>query len=254
MKDKVKVIYKKKKSTGKTITIIILLLLLVCSISYIVYNEYRKEKEPVEEKEEKELSYKEVQNMLNQIEVYNNLIAEAYPIKDINKLDNQLKLNFGIWALIQDENITNYYSIEDIKEMYNNYFKEGFSAIYEDIKCKSDGEVLYELNSNTKTYTVNSEHVHGSTSITIDTFLVSAKQDGNKYKINTNILYSNYCNETCDIDNRLYDSFQKAVEKKDNQVAFLRKEYKEIKDTLPITVFTFEKVKNNYKLESIEIK
>ena len=42
MEEKTKVIYKVKKSTGKTVTILILLLLLLTALSYIGYTEYQK--------------------------------------------------------------------------------------------------------------------------------------------------------------------------------------------------------------------
>ncbi len=257
MEEKVKVVYKEKKSTGKTISIIILIILLLCSLSYIGYNEYQKlliDNDNNKEKvvDERELYYSEVETIMNQIDLYNYIFKEAYPINDINSIDNQLKLKFGIYALQEVENINNYYKIEDMEEMYNNYFIDGFNAIYEDIDCIAKDDVLYELNSQTKTYTEKSGHDHDNPTVDIDTYFVEGNIDNNKYIIDTHILYSNYCNGTCNPNGGYYKSYDDAVNGT-NPVTYRRSEYKDIKNNLPITTYTFIKKKGRFKLESIDI-
>lgn len=254
MEERVKVVYKEKKSTGKTISIVILIILLLCSLSYIGYNEYQKliadnEKEKVVE--ERQLYYSEVETIMSQIELYNYIFKEAYPIEDINSIDNQLKLKFGIYALKEVENINNYYKIEDMEEIYNDYFVDGFNAIYEDINCDAKDDVLYELNDQTKTYTEKSGHEHDNPTVDIDTYFVKGEIDNNEYIIDTHILYSNYCNGTCNPMGGYYKSYNDVV-KGTNPVTYRRSEYKNIKDTLPTTVYTFVKEKNRFKLKNID--
>ena len=121
MEEKTKVIYKVKKSTGKTVAIVILLLLLLITLSYIGYTEYQKllkeDNTLVDENETRnELYYSEVEKIMNQIDMYNNIFKGKYPIDNVNDIDNQLKLQFGIYALQETENIHNYYKVEDIMD------------------------------------------------------------------------------------------------------------------------------------------
>lgn len=255
MEEKSKIIYKTKKSTGKTITIVFLIILLFLSLGYIGYSEYIKyqnKTKKVKKEVREEMYYSEVNTMLSQIELYNEVLKSEYPISNLNNIDNQLKLQFGILALKKNENISNYYKIEDIKEIYHNYFKQGFKAIYEDIDCPYQDDILYKLNN--ETYTFVDHHAHGSTSIDIDTYFVSGKIDGNKYILNTHILYSNYCNDTCSPEqSSYYSSYQDCVEEK-APIMDTRSQYNKIKEELPVTTFTFIKDKNLFRLESISLK
>lgn len=249
------VIYKIKKSPGKTVAIIILSLLLVISISYILYNEYIKLISSNEESKvtvREEMYYSEVSDILEQIDLYNEVFKSAYPINNVNDLDNQLKLKFGVYALKKTENINNYYKIEDMKEIYKNYFIDSFKVIYENIECPNKDKDLYELNSDTKTFIEVDGHEHGIASMDTDTYFVSGKISGNKYIIDTNILYSNYCNGTCNPEGGYYMSYDDAV-KGNDPVTYKRSEYIEISDELPVTTFTFIKYKSHYKLESVKI-
>jgi len=116
MEEKAKIVY--KKSTGKTVVIVILILLLLVALSYIGYTKYQEllnKTEPIEDKKREELYYSEVEDIMNQIDMYNYIFKGTYPIENINDIDNQLKLRFGIYALKETENINNYYNIT-----YNN--------------------------------------------------------------------------------------------------------------------------------------
>lgn len=255
MEEKPKVIYKIKKSTGKTVAIVILLLLLLCSLFYIGYTEYKKliYPEKIEEKEERtEMYYSEVQKILKQIDMYNEILKSEYPIHDINKIDNQLKLQFGIYALQEDEKIHNYYQIEDMKDIYSKYLVKDFKTIYEDIKCPMGDDVLYKLDNDTKKYTLVDTHQHGMVTMNVNTYFVSGKIEDNKYIIETNILYSGYCNGVCNTEGGYYDSYHHCIEGK-NPMTYQLSEYASIKDNLPITTFTFIKDSSNFRLESVKI-
>lgn len=257
MEEKTNVIYKVKKSTGKTVTIVILLLLLLTALSYIGYTEYQKllkeDNTLVDENETRnELYYSEVEKIMNQIDMYNNIFKGKYPIDNVNDIDNQLKLQFGIYALQETENIHNYYKIEDIKEMYKNFFVDGFNAVYEDIECPAKDNPLYELNSEKKIYTEVTDHAHGSTTLDIDTYYVKGSIDENVYTIDTNVIFSNYCSDTCNPNGGYYKSYNDVVNGT-NPVFYKRSDYKDEKDDLPITTYTFIKEKSNYKLESIKV-
>lgn len=253
MEEESRVIYKKKKSTGKTVTIVILLILLFGALFYIGYLELQNiNKKDQEAKKEvrSEMYYSEVKQMLSQIELYNEVFYEFYPIKDITKIENQAKLKFALHALKKDENISNYYKIEDMKEIYLRYFKKGFQAVYENIDCPVGGHLMYQLEKGTYTY---QDEAHGGINIDIDTYFQSGKINGQKYIINTHILYSNYCSDICpNIPSGYYKTYQEAKEKK-NPIMNRKSEYHEVEDEIPITIFTFTKEKNHFLLESIEI-
>lgn len=256
MEEKPKIVYKTKKSTGKTVTIVILVLLLLTAVSYIGYIKYQDmldKKTPIEEDEREELYYSEVEDIMNQIDMYNYIFKGTYPIEDINDIDNQLKLKFGIYALKETENINNYYKIEDIKEVYKNFFADGFSAVYENIECPAKDDDLYELDTNSKTYTEKGEHSHSVMTLDMDTYFVKGKIEDDKYIIDTNIVYSNYCNDTCNPEGGYYKSY-KDVTNGTNPVYYKRSDYKDSKDEFPITTYTFIKSKGRYKLESIRVK
>ena len=256
MEEKPQVIYKIRKSTGKTVTIVILILLLVVLLGYILYTNYNEiltKKETPKVSERTEMYYSEVNTILDQIRLYNEVFKESYPIADVNKIDNQLKLQFGILALEKTENIHNYYKVDDLKEMYYNYFSHSMKVIYEDIKCPVNDKNLYDLNTETNTYTEVSDHEHGMITMNADTYVTSTKIEDGKYIINTHILYSSYCNGTCSPEGGYYKTYEDCV-KSNNPVIFKTSQYDEVKDDLPVTTFTFLKEKNHFLLESVEIK
>lgn len=255
MDEKPKVIYKIRKSTGKTVAIVILILLLLASLGFIGYLEYEDiylDKDKDEKVSRNEMYYSEVEQMMNQIDIYNHIFKGQYPISDFNKVDNQLKLQFGVYSLKETENIKNYYKIDDMKDMYNTYFVSGFKAIYEDIECPSKDGVLYNLNNDTKTYIIDDSHGHGASSMDVNTYYSSSQIEDNKYIINTHILYSNYCTDTCNPNGGYYSSYDDCVEGK-NPVTYQEAEYKDIEGDLPTTTHTFIKDKNNFRLESVKI-
>lgn len=255
MEEKPQVIYKVRKSTGKTVAIIILILLLLASLSYIgiiKYKELSKKNENDEKEMREEMYYSEVENILKQIDMYNQVFKSSYPIQDVNKIDNQLKLQFGILALTKTENIKNYYKIEDIKEMYHHYFVPGFEAIYENIACSAKDDDLYELNHETKTYSLAGVHNHGVSSMDTDTYFISGEIKKNQYIINTHILYSNYCSEACNPDGGYYKNYDDCI-KGNDPVMYKKSHYDDIKEELPITTFTFVKDKSYYRLKNVSI-
>lgn len=250
-----RIVYRKKKSTVKTVAIVILVLLLISALTYIGYEKYiemlnNKNKE--EEHSREEMYYSEVSQIMDQIDMYNNVFKSIYPIENISTIDNQLKLQFGVYALKEIEKINNYYKIDDIKEMYNNYFINGFKAIYENIECPSKDGNLYILNNDNKTYIVDDSHGHGKSTMDTNTYYLSSKIDNNKYIINTHILYSNYCTDTCNPNGGYYKTYSECI-KGEKPVAYTEKEYDTISEELPITTFTFIKEKSLFKLQSVKI-
>ena len=194
--EKIKVIYKEKKHPGKTFTIVILIILVLGLMSYIGYTKYdeiMKSKDKSETKEEREeLYYSEVNDLLEKIDDYNEVLSMNYPITDYKKLDNQQKLKFGIYLLTKYENTKNYYKTQDIDEILHNYFTKDFNVIYESITCNLKDGDLYALNNGT--YTIDTNHEHGQEKINIKTFYVDSNKLDNVYKITVNILYNNYYN------------------------------------------------------------
>ena len=101
--EKVKVVYREKKHPGMTATIIILIFMVIGLAAYIGYTKYdeiMKSKDKNDTKEEREeLYYSEVNELLEKIDDYNEILSMSYPITDYKKLDNQQKLKFGIYLL-----------------------------------------------------------------------------------------------------------------------------------------------------------
>lgn len=249
----VKVIYKKKNSTGKTITIIILVLIVLGLLSYIGYTRYQEimlEKEEEKTEEREELYYSEVENLLSQIEDYNEVLSKNYPITDYKELDNQEKLKFGIYLLTKYENTKNYYKTADMKQILKNYFTEDFTVVYESITCDQKDGVLYNLDNGT--YTMDNSHEHGVESMRINTYYVDSNKLDNIYKVTVNILYSNYCTGTCPDTSEYYETWNDAKQGQ-NKVLDSIKEYSEKKESLKKTTFTFEKENDSYLLKNVKI-
>lgn len=253
--EKIKVIYKEKKQPGKTFAIVVLIIAVLGLMSYIEYTKYdeiMKNKDKNETKEEREeLYYSEVNDLLEKIDDYNEVLSMNYPITDYKKLDNQQKLKFGIYLLTKYENTKNYYKTQDIDEILHNYFTKDFNVIYESITCNLKDGDLYVLNNGT--YTIDTNHEHGQEKMNIKTFYVDSNKLDNVYKITVNILYNNYCVDTCAKEDKYYDSWNDAKERS-NEVLTSLNEYEDNKDDIKKTTFTFEKENDNYLLKNIKVE
>lgn len=251
--EKVKIVYKKKKSPGKTVTIVfltIMVLLLTSYIGYIKYQELINEEEKEEEqKEEEELTYSEVMELLEKIQDYNQNFSKSYPISDFRSLNNQDKLNYGIYMLTKYENTHNYYKVEDMKTIYKENFSDNLKVLYEDISCKNKDGTLYSLSNGT--YLFDNTHEHGIEKIDIDTFYVDSSKLNDIYQITVHILYSNYCVGTCPTTKECYSTYQDAVSSM-NKVLDSKAEYLDYKNNLKKTTFTFIKKYDTYLLKSVE--
>lgn len=255
-KENIKVVYKTKKSTGKTVTIVFLVFFCLGLISYIGYTEYMEilnSKDNKEEEVNEELYYSEVEELLNKIDDYNHSFSKEYPINDFAKIDNQEKLNYGIYMLTKHENTKNYYKVDDMKDIFTSNFSNNLKVIYEDIDCFAGDGVLYKLNSGT--YTLKSEdHGHGGgPSETIDTYYKDGNKVDNIYKIDVNILYSNYCSDVCGESSGYYETYDDAMNKT-NPVLDNIEDLEEEQNHLKTTTFTFIKKNSNYLLKSVKVK
>lgn len=251
--EKVKIVYQKKKTPGKTVTIVFLTILVLVLISYIGYTKYQEitKEEEVKEEEttEEELTYSEVMDLLSKIEDYNQNFSKYYPISDFSKLDNQEKLNFGIYMLTKYENTHNYYKVEDMKTVYKENFSDNIKVLYEDISCRNRDGALYSLSNGT--YTLDNTHEHEMESIDIDTFYVESSKLDDVYQITVHILYSNYCVGTCPKTAECYSTYQDAVSST-NKVLDSKAEYSDYKNNLKKTTFTFAKKYDSYLLKSVK--
>lgn len=251
--ENVKIIYKNKKTPGKTVTIIFLIILVFVLVSYIGYTKYQEfimeEEREVEYIIEEELTYREVMELLEKIEDYNQNFSKYYPISNFSKIDNQEKLNFGIYMLTKYENTHNYYKVEDMKNIYKENFSGNMKVVYENIDCKNKDGVLYLLNNGT--YTLDNAHEHGVEKMDIDTFYVESSKLDDVYQITVHILYSNYCADTCSNDKSCYSSYQDAVSST-NRVLNSKSEYDDYKNNLKKTTFTFIKKYDSYLLKSVK--
>lgn len=251
--EKVKIVYKKKKSTGKTVAIVLLVMMVIGLSSYIGYTKYQEfimeEEKTVDEEVEEELTYSEVMELLDKIEDYNQNFSKSYPISNVSKLDNQDKLNFGIYMLTKYENTHNYYKVADMKNIYKENFADSMKVLYEDIHCPSNDGVLYALNNGT--YILDNTHEHGKESMDIDTFYVESSKLEDTYQITVHILYSNYCMGTCPNTPECYSSYQDAVSSTNKALDSIN-EYSDFKNNLKTTTFTFQKKYDTYLLKSVK--
>ena len=126
-----------------------------------------------------------------------------------------------------------------------------FNVIYESITCNLKDGDLYVLNNGT--YTIDTNHEHGQEKMNIKTFYVDSNKLDNVYKITVNILYNNYCVDTCAKEDKYYDSWNDAKERS-NEVLTSLNEYEDNKDDIKKTTFTFEKENDNYLLKNIKVE
>ncbi len=265
---------KQKSVKGFIIAIIILIIIVFGLIIYILYDKEiifnsSNKKEIVEkntkkeEEKTKKISTEEKEILLEKIKKINSF-SKYYPLTNANQIPNQevlLKLAFEI-------GFGKSFSEEAMTEKIKDYFGDGYAIKNEDIICSIDKEPFYVYNSNTNMYryAVDSIHGHGGAGGISEIVVnyVDGKVIKDKIIIDTKLLYSTYCSDTCGPNYAYYASYQDALDNKpilgqednyENEIELTDQLYKTIEDKLPTTTYTFTKKDNNtYSLESVIIK
>ena len=254
---------KKKKSNKGVIVIIILIIALLGISGYIIYDKVINKEEIRKEKKEpeiKEVTEEEKNTLLEQINVYTPYFADNYPITEKSTLDNQEVLYF---ASMQLENKFSDFMESDLEKVLEKYFGDNHSYVHEDINCFAGDGILYEYDSAKRTYTYEDMHAHGGAGIyPAEIYYIDGYRKAEKYTVKVNILYGDYCSGTCGPAIEYYKNVEDSIHG-ENQVlgpfedyhSLTEEEYQMVKNSLPITSFTFIRDKDgNYGLESATVE
>ena len=248
-----------KKSTGKTITIVILLLMLIASLSYIgyfdIYIPYYEKPNKVniedEKDEEREMYASEVVKIEDKL---NDYLYFAYDFdKDASEIDNQKLLSFALHKIGKFKEEIPKEEIEDIVEKY---FGSNVKLNHEDIICTVENIALYNFKDDK--YILNESHPgHGGLSYTGGSVhIISGDVDlkNKEYIIKGRILYT-LEGLTGMSENAM---FYKSVDDIESNNPIINndlkpKTYDDVSSFLPVTTFKFTKKGDNYYLKSIKI-
>ena len=238
---------KKKSKAPLIILLVVLFLVAVAGSSFGGYlfgkNDSNKEVE-TPEAGAKEVSKSELSGILYRIDVLSQYLYKDFPITDIKNIDNQhlLSMKKGSYSGIEVENY--------IKSIVGS----NVTVKNEDIICTLDNQPLYTYDNGW--YHRYEQHPgHGGSTRNVEVFFKSATLDGNILVIKTNVLYGEV-RELGGPGDTFYDS-GKDNAKKVFSVMYedLDKEYEKIKDTLPVTTYTFKRSDyDGFNLESVTIE
>ena len=245
----------KKSNVGLIVGLVISILCIIGLIGFIIYDKIQENERinaPIIDIEKSEkLDEKEVEDFLKRIEELNNALYNDYPISDIHNLPTRDILSIGFNDIYGASYIPENYIENHIRYIIG----DNVDIKHEDYLCKADQIALWKYENGH--YYLNQEHPGhgGGYGYIITTFFKDASMDDDTITINTNILYEP------GRDSMGPDTSYKDSPKSDKYVIEgisrenIKTEYEKIKDTLPITTFTFKRSKmGGYNLEKITIK
>lgn len=263
-----------KSIKGFIITIVVLIIIVLGLIFYILYDKgiilNVQDKTGMVEKNTKKktvkkekLSDEEKELLLEKIKGINKF-SKYYPLTDVNQIPNQEVL----FNLAFEIGFGKSFSEKTMTEKIKYYFGDSYKINNEDIICSLDKEPFYIYNSNTNMYRFATDSVHGHGGLgsirEIVVNYVSGKVLNDKITIDTKLLYSTYCGDTCGPNYAYYASYQDVFDNKpilgqeddfENEIELTDELYKTIESKLPTTTFTFIKRNSDtYNLESVIIK
>lgn len=245
----------KKSNAGLVVGLIISTLCVLGLLGYIVYDKIQ-EKEtrnaPIIDVEEKtDLKEADVEDLLKRIDEMNTALYKEYPISDVNKLSTRAVLSIGFNNIYGANYIPSSYIENHIKYIIG----DNVNIKHEDYLCTLDNVAFWKYEDGN--YIFNQEHPGhgGGNGYIITTFFKDASMDDDTITINTNILYE----PASDVWGGPTTSYKASPDGEyvlnDIQRDSLKSEYEKIKDTLPITTFTFKRSKmGGYNLETVKIK
>ena len=242
---------KKKSSGGLIIGFIIILLIAIAGSSfggYVFGNSDGESNAGSEETEVKELKESDVKVLMDRIDTMNNKIANQYPISDVKTIPNQSLLSVALSI--------NFTSADEVEKTIRSVIGDNVTVKHEDYLCNNDNYALMKYSNGW--YSYNNDHPGhgGGGGYTATAFFKSATLKGDILAINTNLLYD-YNGDIEGPNESYYDSMgeNKKEVLHDIEKTNLKAEYEKIKDTLPITTFTFKQNEAGiYNLESVTIK
>lgn len=261
-----------KKNKKYIVIIIIFALALLATTSYIVYDkvfskenkevkqEERKPQEETPNEQKESITEAEKELLENQISDYTTYFAGYYPITNISSLDNQDVLYF---AMMKSGKIGEDIMESDLEKILDQYFGKNHPFKHSDIMCPIDDEPLYIYDSARREYYFEDTHPHGGSGVYRGiTYETEGEKIDNKYIVRTKILYNDYCSGMCPPRINYYitkddskNSENPILGTYDEDHEITEEEYNSIKDSIPITTYTFIKDENNnYGLKQVNIK
>lgn len=197
----------------------------------------------------KDVSEAELQSILYRMKIITNSLYNEFPIKNVDDVSNQGLLKIGLSMISRSES----------GESVENYIKQvvGYNANVknENYICTIDNKPLYIYDNDGWYKKSNEYHGHGGSSRYTKVYFRSATLNGDTLIVKTNVIYG----ESRELGGE-GDTFYDGVNK-DSKKLFsttyneLDKKYEEIKDTLPITTYTFKRSNyDGFNLESIIIE
>ena len=244
-----------KSNKGITVGLIISILCVLGLLGYIVYDKMQEKEKmnaPIIDIDKKiDLKETDVEDLLKRIDEMNSALYENYPINDITKLPTRDVLSIGFNNIYGAYYVSADYIENHIKYIIGN----NVSVKHEDYLCSYDNIAFWKYENGY--YIFNQEHPGhgGGHGYTINTFFKDAFMTSNTVVINTNMLYEPASDTRGPVasykDSPNSDKFIiEGISRED-----LKAEYEKIKDTLPITTFTFKLSKmGGYNLKSVTIK
>ena len=245
----------KKSNVGLVVGLIISILCVLGLLGYIVYDKVQEKKTrnaPIIEIEKKiNLKEADVENLLKRIDEMNAALYDEYPISDVNSLPTRAVLSIGFNNIYGANYIPSSYIENHIKYIIG----DNVNIKHEDYLCSYDNIAFWKYENDY--YIINQEHPGhgGGNGFIISTFFKDASMDDDTITINTNLLYE----PASDVRGGPTTSYKASPGGEyvlnDIQIDNLKSEYEKIKDTLPITTYTFKRSKMaGYNLESVKIK
>ena len=241
----------KQKNGGLVAAIIVLVIFIICILGYIGYDKLIAKKGNTEQQTEtevKELKESDVKVLMDRIDTMNNHIAKLYPISDVKTIPNQDLLSMALSL--------SFTSADEVEKAIRSTIGDNVTVKHEDYLCNYDHTALMKYSNGW--YSYNNEHPGhgGGGGYTATAFFKSATLKGTTLSINTNLLYD-YNGDIEGPNESYYDSMGENKKEVLHNIekTSLKAEYEKIKDTLPITTFTFKQNEAGiYNLESVTVK
>lgn len=249
------VVQKKKSKAPLIILLVLLFLFAVAGSSLGGYLFGKADGEKVESKETtskelsetevKEVSKSELSGILYRIDVLSQYLYKDFPITDIKNIDNQHLLSMKEGS----------YSGTEVENYIKSIVGSNVTVKNENIICTQDNQPLYTFDENGWYHRYEQHPGHGGSTRNVKVFFRSATLEGKTLVVKTNVLYGEL-RELGGPGDTFYDGI-----KDDSKKLFsalyeeLDAKYEKIKDTLPVTTYTFKRSDyDGFNLESVTIE
>jgi hypothetical protein len=249
-----KIIEKKPSKAPVVILIVVLFLIAVAGSSFggYYFGSTTNNNNGTPSIEKKELKESDVSDFLKRINAMNSSLCTSFPINDVKSLPTQSVLSIGLGEVFGTYSISSDYIENYIKYVIG----DNISIKNEDYLCKLDKIAFYKYENGY--YVYNQEHPGhgGGGGYIVKTFFKDAYIEKDTVTINTNLLYE-VTGDVMGPTSRYYDGVgeDKKIVLDEVDRDNIKAEYEKIKDTLPITTYTFKRSElGGYNLESVNIK